>query len=86
MKRSRCSHAFGIGIVVHAAAEGHEAGPAADEHAVVRRQPVEVHEVAAVLDAFAPGPADGGALLGAQRLGDDDEGEGRELLGRACRE
>ena len=70
-----------IGIVVHATAEGHEARTAAHEYAVVRRQPVEVHEVAAVLDAFAPCPADRGALLWGQRLRDDDEGEGRHLLG-----
>ena len=69
-----------MGIVIHAAAERHEARAAAHEDAVVRRQPVEVHEVAPVLDAFAPRPADRGALLWRQRLGDDDVGEGRHLL------
>jgi hypothetical protein len=54
--------------------------PNGHEYAVVGRQPVEVHEVAAVLDALAARPADRGKLLRCERFGDDDEGERRHLL------
>ena len=54
------------GIVVHAAAERHETGPAAGQQPAVAGQSKKMHEAAAVLDAFTFLPADGGALIRAE--------------------
>ena len=57
MNCSRCAHALGDGVVVHAPIERHMPRTAAGQNAPIAGEPIEMHEAAAVFDRLTAFPA-----------------------------